>query len=61
MNELLEKLNKAIEECECNKIKENSLTLTYAELNLLRRYEMTNDYASQLAVDNLKRARETFK
>lgn len=49
MNMLLEKLNNAIEFCEDEKVNFTEVPLTYAELQLLRRYELTNDYSTKLA------------
>lgn len=59
-NELLGKLNDAIDLCENNKTNETQITLSYAELQLIRRYELTNEYSINLAAENLRNAKRVF-
>lgn len=59
--ELLGKLNDAIELCEDEILVELNIKLSYSELNYVRRLILTDEYSQSLAIDNLKRARETFK
>lgn len=58
MNKLLGKLNDAIEFCEDEKVDAIEVHLTYSELLLLRRYEMTDEYSRTLAAENLRKGRD---
>lgn len=61
MGELLNKLDRAIEECEKSKVKETTLTLTYSELLLLQRFKLTDNYSLELSVKNLRSASKAFE
>lgn len=55
---LLEKVEAALESCVNNGKKETELTLSFAELRLIRRYEMVDNYDKDLAHENLKAGKE---
>lgn len=61
MDTALGRLNDAIDFCESEKVEKIEVLLSYSDLNYLRRLIMTDEYGHSLAVDNLKRARETWK
>lgn len=58
MSKLLGKLNNAIKFCEDENVNEIEVPLTYSELLLLRRYELTEEYSRSISAENLKRGRE---
>ena len=56
MDDTLNKLNEAIGFCDNTDTLEANVQLSYAELNYIRRLIMTDNYANELAVDNLRKA-----
>lgn len=58
MNSLLGKLNDAINFCEYENELEIEVPLTYSELLLLRKYELTDEYSRQLSAENIKKGRD---
>jgi hypothetical protein len=58
---LLDKIELALTDCQNNKSTETQVTLTFAELRLIRRYEMVDNFDKDMAADNLRAGQEMLK